>query len=506
MKTTYFILFSILSLSIVNAQQISDGLRYGREQNLGSARFTALSGAMGALGGDLSAMRNNPAGGAVFVTSNISVSTALLDVKNTSTYYNHAEAGFSDDFKLNQIGGIFVFDNPNTESNFKKFTFGVNFDISRGLENEVFFSGQGKNSIGNFFLAQAQGIPLEDLDLQNGESISDLYRYLGQTRGNAAQNAFLGYQAYLFDPLDASDPLNTAYSSNVSGNNFSQAYLSRSSGYNGKLTINLATQITDDFYLGVNINTHALNYDQSTYFAENNNNPNSVVSAIGFENDLSTTGSGVSLQLGGIAKVADNFRIGINWDTPTYYRISEVTSQYLESVRTVDNHNVKTVVNPQVINIYEDYDLRTPGKIGASAAYVFGQNGLISVDYSFKDYSNMKFKPASDSYFNNLNQSISNTLQGSSSLNAGAEYRIDQLSLRGGFHFEESPYKNKDTLGDLIGFSFGTGYNFGNWNLDLAYSRSEQKEEFQMYSVGFTDKASVNTVYNNFILSMGFAF
>lgn len=505
MKVVYLLVFTICSFSVLHSQQISDGLRYGTDSNIGSARFTALSGAMGALGGDFSAMRNNPAAGAVFLRSNMSISTSLLDIENNSKYFSNSERSFANDLNLNQVGAIFVFDNPDADSSFKKFTLGVNYDMTRGLENELFVSGRGNTSIGNFFLSQAQGIPLNLLELESGESISDLYRYLGETRGSSAQNAFLGYQGYLFEALDPNSA-NTSYVANFAGSSFDQEYLNRSKGYNSKFTLNFATQISNDFYLGVNLNTHTLDFNRSSYFVEINNNPVSLVNTIGFENNLSSTGTGVSAQIGAIAKVGDNFRFGLNFDTPTWFLISESTTQYLETWRKVDGRNVVAKVDPRIINVYEDYELKTPGKLGASAAYIFGQNGLLSVDYTYKDYSNMTFKPSSDAHFQNLNRSIETLLEGVSTFQAGAEYRIDRLSLRGGFHYEESPYKNNNIMGDLTGFSFGTGYTFGDFNLDLAYSRSEQDREEQFYSIGFTEQAMVNTIYSNFILSLGFNF
>ena len=506
MRLIYFIILSIFSLTLVQAQQISDGLRYSTEQNLGTARFTALSGAMGALGGDMSAMRNNPAGAAVFLSSSLSISGSLLDVDNKTTYFNHTEKSISDDVNLNQMGAIFVFNNYNEDSNFKKFTIGVNYDVSQSFDNSLFIAGRGNTSIGQFFLAQAQGISMDVLELHSGESISSRYSYLGQRYGSGAQNAFLGYQGYLFDPLDPSDPSNSTYVSNMAGSEFNQEYSYLSRGYNSKLTINLSTQITDDYYFGVNINTHGLDFRRSNYLYETNNHPSSTVNRVGFGNDLSARGSGVSVQFGGIAKVAENLRLGLSWDTPTWYQISEETAQYLESRHLVDGQNQTTVVDPNVINVFADYNLRTPGKLAASAAYVFNQQGFISFDYSYKDYSNIQFEPTNDSYFRTLNQDIKNTLRGASSIRAGGEYRIDELSLRGGFHYEESQYRDDSTLGDLVGFSLGTGYNFGNVTFDLAYSRSEQKREMQLYSVGLTDVANVKTVYSNFIFSLGFIF
>lgn len=159
-----------------------------------------------------------------------------------------------------------------------------------------------------------------------------------------------------------------------------------------------------------------------------------------------------------------------------------------------------------VINVYEDYTLKTPAKVNASAAYVFGQNGLISFDYSYQDFASIEFSPTDDLFFNNLNNTIENTLKGVSSYKAGAEYRLNQLSLRGGFHYEESPYKNSEVLGERVGFSLGAGYNFGKFTADLAYSRSEQTRNQQLYSIGLTDAAEINSIYSNFVLSLGFSF
>jgi long-subunit fatty acid transport protein len=56
-----------------------------------------------------------------------------------------------------------------------------------------------------------------------------------------------------------------------------------------------------------------------------------------------------------------------------------------------------------------------------------------------KDYSKTKFKPESDSYYNGLNNYMSNTLDNTGELRIGAEYKIEKL--RAGYRFEQSPYK-----------------------------------------------------------------
>ena len=507
MKRIYILVIAVLAMTHSQAQNINDGLRYSLEDNIGTARFTALSGAMGALGGDVSAMRVNPAGGAVFVTGNVTLTASLSDIENKASYFNNTENSFSNKLNLSQAGGVFVFNNPNEESSFKKFTIGFNYDTSKNFDNELYFSGRGNNSIGDFFLEQAQGISMDLFELQGNETISDLYAYLGETHGTAAQNAFLGYQGFLFNPLDPENPDNNQYISNIGSGSFNQEFMYLSKGYNSKFTLNFATQITDDFYVGANLNTHSIDFRRSTLLVESNSNPGSFVNAVGFENNLYVRGAGISAQFGGIAKIAENLRLGLAFDTPTWYDISEETSQYLESRRLEDGKNVTAVINPNVRNIYENYTLRTPGKLTGSIAYIFGQHGLVSFDYSYKDHSNIKFSPEGpSSYFNALNKSIENTLTGVSTYKIGAEYRIDLFSLRGGYSYEESPYKDNETLGDLQGFSLGAGYNLGSYFFDLAYSRTQQDRFEQMYSIGLTDTAQVKSIYSNFMLSVGFNF
>lgn len=507
MKRIYFLVIAAIAMTHTQAQNINDGLRYSLEDNTGTARFTALSGAMGALGGDVSAMRVNPAGSAVFVTGNVTLTASMTDLSNKATYFGNAENSFSNKVNFNQAGGVFVFNNPNESSSLKKFTIGFNYDTSKNFGNELFFAGRGNNSVSSFFIEQAQGIPLDLLNLQGNESISDLYAYLGETQGTAAQNAFLGYQGFLIDPLDPDDPQNTQYLSNTANGNFYQEFMYLSKGFNSKFTLNFATQITDYFYLGANLNTHSIDFRRSTLLVETNSNPGSFVSAVGFENNLYVRGAGISAQVGGIAKIANNLRLGLSFDTPTWFEISEETSQYLETRRIEDGQNITAIVNPNVRNIYENYTLRTPGKLTGSIAYIFGQQGLLSFDYSYKDHSNIKFSPdRSSTYFDDLNSSINNTLTGVSTFKIGGEYRIDVFSLRGGYSYEGSPYKDKETLGDVQGFSLGAGYNVGSYFFDLAYSRTQQDRFEQMYSVGLTNAASVKSIYNNFMFSVGFNF
>ena len=116
MKRILFLLITVISLTAMNAQNITDGLRYSESDLNGTARFSAMSGAFGALGGDMSAVGINPAGSAVFLNSSAVVTLSVIDRDNDATYFNNVTNSIDTDLALNQAGGVFVFENPNEEN------------------------------------------------------------------------------------------------------------------------------------------------------------------------------------------------------------------------------------------------------------------------------------------------------------------------------------------------------------------------------------------------------
>lgn len=493
----------LASSSYILAQDISDAVRYSMDEIQGTARFRAMSGAFGALGGDMSAVNINPAGSAIFNNSHASASIGFFSKNDDINYFNGFTTSSNSNFDLNQLGATFVFVNRDESSPWKKFTLGVAYDRSADFDDDWVASGVNpNNSIGSYFLLNAQGKRLDEISAFSGETISQAYSEIGSFYGFENQQAFLGYEGFIIDPVNDTDD-NTAYISNIdlNGTDFDQEYYYASRGYNGKLAFNLASSYEDKIFLGINLNAHFINYERSTFLSEINSNANSTITSVDFENNLLTTGSGFSFQLGGIAKVTEEFRVGLSYNSPTWFRISEEASQYLATTSTTEGN---IVVNPNVINIYPEYKLQTPSKLTGSLAYVFGKQGLLSFDYSIKDYSGAKFRPSSDIYFSALNNNISNTLDTANSYRIGGEYRYKQLSFRGGYRFEESPYKDDTFYGDLTGYSLGLGYNFGNLNLDLAFSQAERDTNYQLYNVGLTDSAEFQSKFTDVILTLGF--
>jgi hypothetical protein len=524
MKKYIFLLALGLTASVAQSQEISDAMHYAQDNLNGTARFRAMGGAFGALGGDLSSLNVNPAGSAVFTNNQMTLTLSNFDTKNKSNYFGSTTSEKNNSFDLNQAGAIFVFNNRNTNSNWKKISLGVNYENITNFDNGFFSAGTNpNNSIGDYFLSYANNsnngapVPQEFVNTNPGESISDLYSFLGSNlpnnqypnlNGFAAQQAFLGYQGFIIDAVDETNN-NSPYTSNVpTGGNYYQENSVYSTGYNGKLSFNAATSYNDKLYIGLNLNSHFTDFHKSSTFFEENNAPltsDYTVTRLSFENDLYTYGTGFSFQLGAIAKVSDEIRLGLAYESSTWYKLNDELSQRLIAVSSATNaDDTNDVVNPQIVNIYEPYKLQTPSKLTGSFAYVFGKSGLISVDYAIKDYSNTKFKPENDPYFNDLNADMNSILDTTGELRIGAEYKIEALSLRAGYRYEQSPYKNGVTIGDLTGYSAGLGYSFGSTKVDLAYSYAKRNSQQAFFNQGFKDGANIEAINNNVSVTLLF--
>jgi len=499
MKKILFLFITGLTFSVSYSQEVSDAVRYSQDNLTGTARFRAMSGAFGAVGGDLSAITVNPAGSAVFNNNQVGVSFSNQNVKNNSNYFGTQTSDKKNSFILNQAGAVFVFKDHNQNNEWNKIAIGASYENTNNFDNNIFSAGTNPtNSIGSYFVNFANGIELGNI---TGIPYRDQFYN--------EQQAYFGYYGHVINPVNENSNTNTQYTSNVpAGGNYYQENNIYTTGYNSKLSFNIASSYKDRLYFGANLNVHVTDYRRSSSFYEDNSNPlqpTATISNLRFNNELYTYGNGFSFQLGAIAKVTEAFRLGLAYESNTWYSLYDEVSQSLGTTRqAAGGPEIFENINPNVVNVYESYTLQTPGKFTFSGAYVFGKSGLISVDYSIKDYSNTKFKPTNDTGFRGVNNDISNQLTTAGELRVGAEYKIKQLSLRGGYRFEGSPYKNGTTIGDLNSYSGGLGYSFGSTKLDLAYSYLERKSNQGFFTTGLTDGANITSKLNNVTLTLLF--
>ncbi len=496
----------LLSMVHAKAQEFdpNDAVQFSSPQLNGSARFNAMGGAFGAIGGDISGIQINPAGSAVSIF-NMATVTGSLNVKNNQANYLESPSKITTtDFNFNNVGAIFNFETKAQDRLLKKTTFSIAVTTDNNLNNEFYSKGINQNSVANYFLQHANygfngnAVPYDLVELRQGETITDLYDHLnGIPNGFSAQQAMLGYQSFILEKGNSGN-----YISNMAEGPYLQQSSVIQDGINAKVTGNIAFDFNNRFYVGANLNYHTLDFKKSNQLYESTTNTaiTNGVSDILFTNNSYTYGGGFSFSIGALAKITESLRVGASYESPTWYNLNDEFEQRLETAHFSAGNQQFTDASPYIITIYDDYKLKTPAVFNGSLAYVFGTSGLISIDYSRKDYSSITYSGNSD--YDAINRFYTANLKASNEIRVGSEYRIKQLSLRAGYRYVESPYENTRLIGDLNSISGGIGFTFDNKRLDLSYTYSQQPFEMAYISSGLNDVASLKA--KNHIVALSY--
>jgi long-subunit fatty acid transport protein len=266
-------------------------------------------------------------------------------------------------------------------------------------------------------------------------------------------------------------------------------------------------QIKERLFLGTNINLHYVEQRRFQTFNENHANQTNASQSLintSFFTDLFTQGNGFSMQLGAIYKITPDLRGGLSYESPTWFTFNESIYQSVRSNYFDFNDNIAKAafVDTDEI-ILPEYNLRTPGKITGSLAYLIGEKGLINLDYGYKDFTQMRFS-ADGANYNDMNDVIKNTFTASHDVRIGGEYRYKMFSFRGGYRLETTPYKNNDIMGNLTAYSGGLGYNFGNTKVDMAFSTMQRESKQKFFEAANISAPTLTNRLNNLTLTVLF--
>lgn len=411
------------------------GVLVSQNSKQGTARSMAMKDAFGALGGDLSALSINPAGSAVYSTSSGGITLGYNELETDVAFYTGKTNQLTENFAISQIGGVLVFDNDTENANVKKFVLGVNYAKTNDFKNS--------------------------------------WTATGGTVPTWVKNYFNSIDTHYYNQLT------------------DQSYKNKRTGKQTELNINVSADINNNLYLGASLNSHNFEFNEDAERRETvKASDNSYVDA--FEHFwVESKGEGISVGLGLIYKPVHALRLGLAYTSPVWYNITEYNNLYAEDNDVPGYYNVYYSFDPpsytnnsSKTQTYE-YQMRTPSKLTASAALVFAKNGLLSADFTRKNYSKIHLSPEADFIDSNgidQNKTIATNLQESYSLNLGTEWRFDQLSIRGGYSYEQTPYKYNIDTDNRQGYAFGLGYNFGHFAIDVAYNYHKNTDVFNFYT------------------------
>lgn len=420
-------------------QDINSVSAFSNDINAGSARYIGMGGAMGALGGDISSVEQNPAGIALAITSEVGVTLGVTNYKNDTRFGGSTKAN-DNDFLFNNVGGVFVFHNDAGLWN----RFSVGFKYSQeSLDNSV---RMGRN----------ENVRMSLEDVNDPDLITNY--------------TFAGYRDEMI-------------------------------GYKTKMTLDFGASYNDRLYLGLGLNLHDTEFNNYVMFDEDTNGTT-------YRYDLNgtpyyTRGSGVSVSVGAIGKVNDNFRLGLAYHSPTWYGRAE--EEYLADMPITDSTSYYDW-------FYSQYDRTSNGRLVGSAGLILAKSLALNFDYTYHMNGSTNMRPSGN--FQNINNFFDDYLQNSSEFRVGGEYRIEKFKLRAGYNFVQSPYDDISLIadlgsgnassqnfsqvfrGDINRFSVGAGYDFGGFYLDAAYQFQNQKYKYVFGYADYVDyDASQDYVY-----------
>ena len=510
MKKILLITAVIATCTVVRSQNEDDALRFSMDRFSGTARSLSLSGAMGALGGDFSSIAINPAGLAVYRSSEFTFTPALQYHKSDADYYGIKSTDDKFSIPLLQIGFVGTY-TPLREvtSGIISSHFSVGYNRTNSFSRRYYMEGYNiKNSLLDRFTFNANANGLDNF-------------YSGVLYGTGLLYDYDDYPGEYYNAFEyiGYDPNGDGYIGFGPNNGVNQIRAIDESGNAGEFHIGGAINVSNKVLLGATFGVNSFNYnrDMQHYEEVSGNNYGDWypwqyyehnIGAEGldnytFEEKISTVGVGINLKVGVIYKPINSLRVGASFHTPIFYSMNEEFETFaignFFKVSLNDEKN-EYILGPNVeakSNKWGDfsYNFRTPFKATGSLAYIFGNRGLISVDYEYTDYSSMSFVSkgsniSDKSYFKDLNNIISNTFINTHNVRVGAEIRpTDLFTLRGGYGYYQSPYKklflNSDNKHQT--FSGGFGYRMNNMFIDFAYMLRKEKFIYSPFNLDDVD-------------------
>ena len=435
MKRLLLILFLVYSLSPISYCQ--DVQRFSERHLMGTARYVGMGGAMTAVGGDPSAVMDNPAGLGLYRRNEITLS--ISETIDRTQQAEGIDTYQSARFAAPNIATIWVWGNPNKQRGMIYSNVMLSANRLANFNREIVAKGTGLGMVPSI-CALTNG--LDETYLQNKPWDDTEIGWL----------SILGYETYLINPqVDslAMDVINQYQWTPAV--DFTEGSLSVSEvGYYDQYTLSWAGNISNQWYVGLSVNIPTLSYTKRTSHYETDRFQSAELKSM-----YHLSGVGVSGTIGLIYRPIQALRVGASFHTPTMMSLSIQTEGDIYSTVEGKKYEALTPASGVVSS-----EMVSPLRTSVSVAGQIGNKGLIAVQYDYAHSSEME-----DVH----------------TLRIGAEAQATRgLFLNAGYVYESS-FMKTDPVWML-------GYNEIRTDMDYRYTQSSQ---YLSAGVGYRSDAVV---------------
>ena len=333
----YILVFCLLSFSatVFCLVQAQDYERLGERELSGTARYVGMGGAMTAIGGDPSAVQDNPAGLGVYQRAEVMLTT---DFRRTSNRQQSADPYSLRQVTVPQISVVIAL---------------PNYDYtSKIVSNNLMFS---YNRLKLF---------TRDLSIRgNG----------GPSLGALINDVELAYFVETGKPI-----LNIDYPTDAK--NVADRFRLVESGYVNNFSVDWAMNIDNRWYvgLGLRVQNSRFSSDGDYYEYFSTINPDGGVYDLQNKTSLIYSGVGFNAAVGLIYRPCQWARVGVSLQSPTVGRLNSYSSGTLSSL----TDTLRYSYSPELRTSTRSY--HAPLQLSVSAAAQIGQWGLIALQYNYR--------------------------------------------------------------------------------------------------------------------------
>lgn len=477
--------FSLLLGVTVLGQNSTDAVQFSRNDISGSARYIAMGGSFGALGGEISGISVNPGGIGVYRNSELTFSLGFNNYSSNSNYRGSNKTDGRFNVNLPSFG--YIGNYKGDANSWKNYSFGI-------IHNRMNHFSSEQRAFGNS---------------QSSTYVDDYVNQLNNDNANISSIENFNYpfgasQAWWLSMIDlvqdtnSNDPNELIFVSRISNTdqlgkgrtieNIEQSRISSTRGNQAETQFVFGGNYQDKLYLGGSVSFQTVNFERELSFREDYTyGPNAtavdtfLITSFQEDTRLETSGRGANLKLGGIYRITDQFRVGLSVQTPTIMNFDEVffidaKSEYADGFE----------VRADSVTSTFGYRLRTPARVNASFAYLYKQRGAINVEYEFVDYSTAFFNDRSEfsNDYSPQNDEIESLLTHAHNVRIGAEYKFNPFVIRAGYNYQGNPYNEKLTIADesRSTYSLGGGFRNKNFNFDVGLNWRKMNIDENFYN------------------------
>lgn len=461
MKRIITIVALLFSLIAAFAQGSDDACLFSQTYYQGTAKALGMGNALGAVGGDMTAVCINPAGLGLYRSNELTTTLNLLDHVGTSNYYGSSALANKFRITLPNIG----YANAKQRSNYRKlrFTqFGIGLTRTNEFNSHTLAKGINPTSskIDNY-LAQIDGYSPQDI------------------QNDFPYTIYPAWSTYLIDI--SQDSIGDYFDSPVPQGGIWQGQENTFKGRAEEWTFAGSANYADRLFIGISAGLNHVKRVGTRVFEEWM--PEHIDTISGFQQwnfteSLSSTGWGGNLKIGLIYHANSWLRIGAAFHSPTVFSFDE--SWQTETESEINWIKYKYISHES----HYEYTFIKPLKWVGSLAFVIGQEALVSFDAEYMNYGAARFS-ADDWDYSATNADIKAAYGRTLNFRLGGEWRLNNTYLRFGAAYYGSPYGIGKTDGSVKKASMGISLPVsGNTIFDFAYELSYSKNQFSLYDAG----------------------